>query len=902
MLPRTAAERSDPSCQAVLVLVVWLATVPTPGHGGFTAVPGLKTGDAGPIPPLTETTESARVLPGQRMIRLSGEPSGGAACLDGSDYAFYVVPRNTSAFSIAIHGGGWCGDEVECAERTKTSLGSSKAWNLTECWGPPGFNCYGTEDCTMVFMPYCDGSSFTGHRDGTWPVPNSTRVLTFRGKMNFERTVDILIRDFGLGKAKDVMLSGGSAGGLSTFLKLDRLQERLPSAKVVGMPVAGYFADLGRAPFAAPTVPHYPDFPNYHPPYDSFGGYMKYLYTMHNSSAGLHSASGLACQSHYNSTSEEWKCSMAPFAQAFVTTPFFSVQSRFDEFQIGPGIAHVPCEMGQAYAPPYRTDPAHVCNGTEQAFIVEYGANFLEQFMPVLESKVHGCFLVSCIQHGINARLDNLSLVDAFIAWRTKSAIGAEHGYHFVDDCGTGGSGNSPCNTGAGCAPPHILKTEDTQAESTTAAICASDDRKKLVAVRGQCPFGTPHSIHIAGVNIFDVWSAIAPGAHTCCDTPHGPHAPCCTKGNSSDAMRALEDLQASGIQVFRFFAELYGAQMKQWIVNENEYWTAFDSLVDEVERLNLYAIPSLGYCLADAGNAAYGLNETINDCMRNVSSVGFTLELKYYRQLVQRYAGRRGILLWELGNELNNLVNLPPGHTCGAEQCFNTSEMVALTTRLVSTIKTIDPVRPISSGFSMPRPAAWHMEHRRGTSPEICKTDPNNDACYWAVDTEEQWTSMLKLQNSAVDIWSVHHYDRANSSKACDGTNKHTCADCYFDKDDCANGAKLTESAAIAAKAAGKVLYQGEYGGASPTFTGPTAADVAYPTAILGAQVKSSKTNGAFVLSTIWAWECVSQRDAMVCIWPNSTNANESGSARITQEITEANRHMEQRPDHGHW
>jgi len=357
--------------------------------------------------------------------------------------------------------------------------------------------------------------------------------------------------------------------------------------------------------------------------------------------------------------------------------------------------------------------------------------------------------------------------------------------------------------------------------------------------------------------------------------------------------MGALEDLHANGIMVFRFFAELYGAQMEQWIVNEKDYWTAFDTLIDEVERLNLYAIPSMGYCLADAGNAAFGLNETINDCMRNASSIGFTLELKYVTQLVQRYAGRRGILLWELGNELNNLVNLPPGHTCGAEQCFNTSEMVALTARLASAIKAIDPVRPISSGFSMPRPAAWHMEHRPISSPEICKTDPNNDACYWAVDTEEQWTSMLKLQNSAVDIWSVHHYDRANGSKTCDGTNTHTCADCFFDKDACANGAKLTEAAARAAKAAGKVLYQGEYGGDALTFTGPTPRDVAYPTAILDAQVKSSKSRGAFVLSTIWAWECVSQRDDMVCIWPNSTNANESGSVRMIHEIVGANQRM---------
>ena len=116
------------------------------GVAAAAALPGLKTDDGG-LAPLTEAAEATRVEPGQRMIRLSGEPAGGAACLDGSDYAFYIVPGSTSAFSIGVHGGGWCGDEVECVERTKTSLGSSKAWNLTECWGSPGFNCYGTKDC-----------------------------------------------------------------------------------------------------------------------------------------------------------------------------------------------------------------------------------------------------------------------------------------------------------------------------------------------------------------------------------------------------------------------------------------------------------------------------------------------------------------------------------------------------------------------------------------------------------------------------------------------------------------------------------------------------------------------------------------------------------------------------------
>lgn len=115
---------------------------------------------------------------------------------------------------------------------------------------------------------------------------------------------------------------------------------------------------------------------------------------------------------------------MAPYAQAFITTPFFAVQSRFDEFQIGPGIAHVPCELGQAYAPPYRTDPAHVCNATEQDYIVTYGAEMLKQFQPVVNSPIHGCCLVSCIQHGVNAKIDgNISCNEAFSAWRTKSAL-----------------------------------------------------------------------------------------------------------------------------------------------------------------------------------------------------------------------------------------------------------------------------------------------------------------------------------------------------------------------------------------------------------------------------------------------------------------------------------------------
>ena len=71
---------------------------------------------------------------------------------------------------------------------------------------------------------------------------------------------------------------------------------------------------------------------------------------------------------------------------------------------------------------------------------------------------------------------------------------------------------------------------------------------------------------------------------------------------------------------------------MSSWMTHEDEYWAGFDALIDAVERLHLYAIPSLGYCLQGASNAVFGLNETMNDCMRNESSVGFAMEIKYYK------------------------------------------------------------------------------------------------------------------------------------------------------------------------------------------------------------------------------------------------------------------------------
>ena len=63
--------------------------------------------------------EAIHATPPQKMIMLPVEGAHAASCLDGSPYAFYIIPGNPKFFSIGLHGGGWCYDEADCAARAQ---------------------------------------------------------------------------------------------------------------------------------------------------------------------------------------------------------------------------------------------------------------------------------------------------------------------------------------------------------------------------------------------------------------------------------------------------------------------------------------------------------------------------------------------------------------------------------------------------------------------------------------------------------------------------------------------------------------------------------------------------------------------------------------------------------------
>lgn len=111
-------------------------------------------------------------------------------------------------------------------------------------------------DWNKVFMHYCDGASFGGGRVD--PIAVKTRAgkpasLWMRGRNNFNAVIADLQRNHnfkGTGLT-EVILSGGSAGGLAVFYNLDHLASLLTlatspgdtSPRVTGFPDAGYFLD-----------------------------------------------------------------------------------------------------------------------------------------------------------------------------------------------------------------------------------------------------------------------------------------------------------------------------------------------------------------------------------------------------------------------------------------------------------------------------------------------------------------------------------------------------------------------------------------------------------------------------------------------------------------------------------
>ena len=241
--------------------------------------------------------------------------AGGAVCLDGSPAGFMYHPGDPTKWIISMEGGGWCMSQADCAARAKTALGSSTSWAKTGKFGGvldvvpaenPDFNTF-----SAVLIHYCDGASFSGD--------SQAGGLQYRGIRILHGVLDTLLDAHGLTGAKELLITGGSAGGLATILHADSIAARVkaaaPGVVVRAEADCGFF--LNAVDIVSGTR--------------LWEDQVKVIVALQNISTPLQVNAGCAA-AH---AAEPWRCFFANETYPHVTTPLFLTNSFHDTYQVG---------------------------------------------------------------------------------------------------------------------------------------------------------------------------------------------------------------------------------------------------------------------------------------------------------------------------------------------------------------------------------------------------------------------------------------------------------------------------------------------------------------------------------------------------------------------------------------
>jgi len=224
-------------------------------------------------------------------------------------------------------------------------------------------------------------------------------------------------------------------------------------------------------------------------------------------------------------------------------------------------------------------------------------------------------------------------------------------------------------------------------------------------------------------------------------------------------ALESLDWLRDNGFRVIRVSCCPYGADGFNEVFFDSDprkqsrkresYFRRFDEMLHECELRDIQVVATLVWNLAvldDLGTNTFveGLTDRAAEGRQKVDD--------YVREVVKRYAGRKGIAIWEIGNEWNLMSDLRPEDKPGWD--FNAGQLGAFYKETASLIKSIDPWRLVTTGDSSPRQSAWHMY--RSSTLKAKQID-------WTHDSEEQLAKYLKMVNpDPVDVISIHYYDEA--------------------------------------------------------------------------------------------------------------------------------------------
>ena len=345
--------------------------------------------------------------------------ASGATCLDGTPAGYYYRPALNASFAslwvFSLEGGGECVDEASCAERSLGSLGSSKLWAAT---GESFLSQFQDDNATAnpdlfgahhVFVRYCTGDLHLGTVD----IPGDAQWgwARFAGALVVDAVLDDLTVTAALSDAGLIVWSGDSAGGIGSAALLDAVAARLPSARVVGAPIAGFYWNNSHPYTGAGAAPFTPF------DADAFRSY----YTLWRARVPARCAT----EPDAPFAEEPWLCMMLNFSIPTLASEVFVIEFETDSVQLS---LHdgVP-EFNSTYAP----------------YVLEFGRNMsgalTRQVVRSDATARRGLFAAACFEHTTfdtaKPIVEGASYLDAFGDW--LFGRGAHSGF-FMDDCCSG--------------------------------------------------------------------------------------------------------------------------------------------------------------------------------------------------------------------------------------------------------------------------------------------------------------------------------------------------------------------------------------------------------------------------------------------------------------------------------
>lgn len=146
----------------------------------------------------------------------------GPLCFRGDEFAMSTRDGVSDELLIFLQGGGACGPTNCAAVPVGLPLFN---FGILEAGNPAN----PTTDYDLGYIPYCDGTLFTGDRDvDSDGDGNNDRY--FRGIQNLSASLDVIVRNYPA--PSRIVLAGNSAGGLGIHYALPLVRKQYPDVPI----------------------------------------------------------------------------------------------------------------------------------------------------------------------------------------------------------------------------------------------------------------------------------------------------------------------------------------------------------------------------------------------------------------------------------------------------------------------------------------------------------------------------------------------------------------------------------------------------------------------------------------------------------------------------------------------